>query len=542
MTPTRWRWSATTASSCSARTSATSAACSAARRDCRSGSATTAASTPRSTSPASSAPRSAWRRTACGRASRSSSPTTCIRPTTRSCRRPPACATAPPATSPRRSSCGCRPAAGSSAARRTARARRRCSPTCAGLKTVVVSNPYDAKGLLIAAIEDDDPVIFLEPKRLYNGPFDGHHDRPIVPWSQHPLGEVPEGHYTIELGAARVHREGDDLTVLTYGTLVHVAEAAAEEQGIDAEIIDLRTLCRSTSTPSSRRCRRPDAAWSLHEATLTSGFGAELSSTVQERVLLSTWKRRSCGCAAGTRRIRTPTSGRTSPGPIGSAGRCGKSCRHERLPDEAARRRRGCRRGRARRVVRRRRRRGHPRIGARRGADRQGDGRGLVAGRRRRHGAARRARRRARRRQRSRRDRDQRAARPHHDSACDRTGAVAESSQTTEPVARRRPNQTRLADAAEHGAAAAPTAERAGAAPPDRRARRAGTGAVARVGPGGRRRVRARAGASCMPISIASSPSRPGAPNAPVHASPCRRWSRRERTGPRCAPPASPSG
>src|SRR5687768_2359891 len=99
----------------------------------------------------------------------------------------------------------------------------------AGLKTVVVSNPYDAKGLLMAAIEDDDPVIFLEPKRVYNGPFDGHHDRPIVPWSQHPLGEVPVGHYKIELGTARIHREGDDLTVLTYGTLVHVAEAAAAE-------------------------------------------------------------------------------------------------------------------------------------------------------------------------------------------------------------------------------------------------------------------------------------------------------------------------
>src|SRR5207344_2442225 len=112
----------------------------------------------------------------------------------------------------------------------------------AGLKTVVVSNPYDAKGLLLAAIEDDDPVIFLEPKRVYNGPFDGHHDRPIVPWSKHPLGEVPEGYYTVPLDKASVFRAGDALTVLTYGTMVFVAEAAAQETGVDAEIIDLRTL------------------------------------------------------------------------------------------------------------------------------------------------------------------------------------------------------------------------------------------------------------------------------------------------------------
>ena len=111
-----------------------------------------------------------------------------------------------------------------------------------GLKTVMPSTPYDAKGLLIAAIEDDDPVIFIEPKRLYNGPFDGHPDRPIVPWSAHPLGEVPDGHYRMPLGSAAVRRPGEDVTVLAYGTMVYVAEAAADETGVDAEIIDLRTL------------------------------------------------------------------------------------------------------------------------------------------------------------------------------------------------------------------------------------------------------------------------------------------------------------
>src|SRR6202051_547402 len=111
-----------------------------------------------------------------------------------------------------------------------------------GLKTVVPSNPYDAKGLLISASEDDDPVVFFEPKRLYNGPFDGHPDRPAVPWTQHKASEVPEGYYTVPLGQAAIVRPGSQVTILAYGTMVHVALAAAEEAGADAEVIDLRTL------------------------------------------------------------------------------------------------------------------------------------------------------------------------------------------------------------------------------------------------------------------------------------------------------------
>ncbi len=153
----------------------------------------------------------------------------------------------------------------------------------AGLTTIVVSNPYDAKGLLIAAIEDDDPVVFLEPKRVYNGPFDGHHDKPIVPWSKHPLGEVPDGYYKIDIGTARIHRTGDDLTVLAYGTLVHVAQAAAEEHGIDAEIIDLRTLVPLDIDTIVESVRKTGRCLVVHEATLTSGFGAELCAQVQDR-------------------------------------------------------------------------------------------------------------------------------------------------------------------------------------------------------------------------------------------------------------------
>jgi len=152
----------------------------------------------------------------------------------------------------------------------------------AGLKTVIPSNPRDAKGLLISAIEDDDPVIFLEPKRIYNGPFDGHHDRPVRPWSSHPLSDVPEGHYTVPLGQATVARPGSAVTVLTYGTMVHVAIAVAEETGIDAEVVDLRTLMPVDIGAIVKSVEKTGRCVVAHEATLTSGFGAELCALVQE--------------------------------------------------------------------------------------------------------------------------------------------------------------------------------------------------------------------------------------------------------------------
>ena len=152
-----------------------------------------------------------------------------------------------------------------------------------GLKVVIPSTPYDAKGLLIAAIEDDDPVLFLEPKRLYNGPFDGDPNKPAVPWSTHPKGEVPDGHYRVAIGQAEIVRPGTAVTIISYGTMVHVVDAAARELGIDAEIIDVRSIVPldvetlTTSVTKTGRCLI------AHEATRFGGFGAELSATIQER-------------------------------------------------------------------------------------------------------------------------------------------------------------------------------------------------------------------------------------------------------------------
>ncbi len=151
-----------------------------------------------------------------------------------------------------------------------------------GLKTVIPSNPYDAKGLLISAIEDDDPVVFFEPKRLYSGPFDGHPERPAVAWAKHPLGEVPADYYRIPLGKAAVVREGEDVTVLAYGTMVHVALAATAETGIDAEVIDLRTLLPVDIDTIVASVEKTGRCVIVHEATRIGGFGAELSALVQE--------------------------------------------------------------------------------------------------------------------------------------------------------------------------------------------------------------------------------------------------------------------
>ncbi|GLJ00363.1 2-oxoisovalerate dehydrogenase subunit beta [Sphingobium sp. BS19] len=152
-----------------------------------------------------------------------------------------------------------------------------------GLKTVIPSNPYDAKGLLIASIECDDPVIFLEPKRLYNGPFDGRHDQQLKTWAGHAAAEVPEGHYSVPLGKAAIARDGTEATVLAYGTMVHVALAGIEQAGVDAELIDLRSIVPLDINTIVASVKKTGRCVILHEASRFGGFGGELSALVQER-------------------------------------------------------------------------------------------------------------------------------------------------------------------------------------------------------------------------------------------------------------------
>ena len=151
-----------------------------------------------------------------------------------------------------------------------------------GLKVVIPSTPYDAKGLLISSVEDDDPVIFLEPKRLYTGPFEGHSTDGVKTWAGHPAGEVPDGYYNVPLGKAAVVQEGAAMTVLCYGTMVHVALAAAREANIDAEIVDLRSLVPLDEETIVASVNKTGRCLIVHEATYTSGFGAELAAIVQK--------------------------------------------------------------------------------------------------------------------------------------------------------------------------------------------------------------------------------------------------------------------
>ncbi|WP_129114044.1 alpha-ketoacid dehydrogenase subunit beta [Halegenticoccus tardaugens] len=142
-----------------------------------------------------------------------------------------------------------------------------------GLKVVIPSTPYDTKGLLASAIRDPDPVIFLEPKLIYRA-F---------------RGEVPEEEYTVPIGEAAVRREGTDVSVFTWGAMTRPTLDAAEnlaEDGIDCEVVDLRTMSpldRETIVESFKKTGR---AAVVHEAPKTGGLGGEIASIIQEEALL----------------------------------------------------------------------------------------------------------------------------------------------------------------------------------------------------------------------------------------------------------------
>ena len=150
-----------------------------------------------------------------------------------------------------------------------------------GLTVVIPSNPVDAKGLLISSIESDDPVMFFEPKRLYRGPFNGDHER-VPSWMGHQQATVEQGYYSTPLGKASVVQQGSDVTIVSWGTMVHVANAALEETDISAELIDLRTLVPLDLETVSKSVKKTGRCIVVHEAPRTSGFGAEIVALVQE--------------------------------------------------------------------------------------------------------------------------------------------------------------------------------------------------------------------------------------------------------------------
>jgi len=142
-----------------------------------------------------------------------------------------------------------------------------------GLKVVIPSTPYDAKGLLIAAIRDNDPVVFLEHMKLYRS-F---------------RGEVPEGEYTIELGKADVKREGTDVSIITYGAMVHTSLKAAEElekENINVEVIDLMTVSPLDIDTIVESVKKTGRAIVVQEAQRQAGIAANIVTEIQERAIL----------------------------------------------------------------------------------------------------------------------------------------------------------------------------------------------------------------------------------------------------------------
>jgi len=136
-----------------------------------------------------------------------------------------------------------------------------------GLKVVCPATPADAKGLLIEAIHDPNPVLYFEHKHLYRRIKD----------------EVPDDRYTVPFGEARTHREGDDISLITWGAMVYTADEAAQKlegDGVSVEILDLRTLAPWDKDAVLRSVEKTSKALVLHEDTLTGGFGAEIAATI----------------------------------------------------------------------------------------------------------------------------------------------------------------------------------------------------------------------------------------------------------------------
>jgi len=143
-----------------------------------------------------------------------------------------------------------------------------------GIKVVIPSTPYEAKGLLLSSIRDPDPVIFLEPKRIYRAIRE----------------EVPEGEYTIPLSKARLVQEGRDVTVIAWGAMVREALNAAEQMKadkVDVEIIDLRTISPMDVEAVVNSIRKTGRGVIVHEAPKTCGLGAEIIALINEKALLS---------------------------------------------------------------------------------------------------------------------------------------------------------------------------------------------------------------------------------------------------------------
>ena len=141
-----------------------------------------------------------------------------------------------------------------------------------GLKIVAPSNPYDAKGLLLACMRQNDPVLFMEPKRIYRA----------------SKGEVPEGDYTVEIGKAAIVNEGTQITLLAYSGMVSIAEETAKkaaEIGISVEVVDLRTLLPFDIDTILASVKKTGRCVIVHEAPKTCGFGAELIASIQERAM-----------------------------------------------------------------------------------------------------------------------------------------------------------------------------------------------------------------------------------------------------------------